>query len=98
VPFAASILVFPYLFFLFRVYRNGRLASPQEFCRLGIDVFKLRIAVRMRGTFFGLAVGLQAEFLLVQQFRNQHVATRCPWAHSSSARFRTLLHVHRSGD
>ena len=73
-PFAAPILVVPYLFLLFRVYGNCRLATLQEFRRLRIDVFKLRIAVRMRGTLLRLAVRLQAVLLFVQQFRNQHMA------------------------
>src|ERR1039457_5839216 len=73
-PFAAPILIVPYLFLLFRVYGNSWLAAVQEFRRLRIDVFKLRIAVRMRGALLRLAVRLQAVLLFVQQFRNQHVA------------------------
>src|SRR6266853_573855 len=73
-PFAAPILILPYLFLLFRVNGNSWLATVQEFLRLRIDVFKLRIAVRMRGTLLRFAVRLQAVLLLVQQFRNQHVA------------------------
>src|ERR1017187_8035179 len=57
-PFAAPILVVPHLFLLFRVYGNCWLATMQEFGRLRIDVFKLRIAVRMRGTLLRLAVRL----------------------------------------
>src|SRR5450755_4632488 len=70
-PFAAPLLVVPYLFLLFRVYGNGWLATLQEFRRLRIDVFKLRIAVQTRGTLLRLAVHLQAVFLFAQQFRNQ---------------------------
>ena len=73
-PFAAPILVVSYLFLLFRVYGNSGLATLQEFRRLRVDVFKLRITVRMRGAFLGLAVRLQAVLLFVQQFRNQHMA------------------------
>src|SRR5260370_37293020 len=73
-PFAARILVVPYLLLLFRVYGNSGLATLQEFRRLRVDVLKLRIAVGMRGAFLGLAVRLQAVLLFVQQFRNQHMA------------------------
>src|ERR1019366_678428 len=59
-PFAAPILIVPHLFLLFRVYGNCWLATMQEFGRLRIDVFKLRIAVRMRGPLLRLAVRLQA--------------------------------------
>src|ERR1022692_3755311 len=75
-PFAPPVLVVPYLFLLFRVYGNRWLTTLQEFRRLRIDVFKLRIAVRMRGAFLRLAVRLQAVLLFVQQFRNQHMAHR----------------------
>ena len=64
-PFAARILILPYLFLLFRVYGNCRLATLQESRRLRIDVFKLCIAIRMRGTLLRLAVRLQAVFLFV---------------------------------
>src|SRR6266581_5660120 len=73
-PFAAPILVVPYLFLLFRVYRNCGMAILQEFGRLRIDVFKLRVAIRMRGAFLRLAVRLQAVLLFVQQFGDQHMA------------------------
>src|SRR5450432_981135 len=73
-PFAAPILVVPYFFLLFRVYGNGWSATLQEFRRLRIDVFKLRMAIQTRGTLLRLAVHLQAVFLFVQQFRNQHMA------------------------
>src|SRR5450432_2100795 len=73
-PFAAPILVVPYFFLLFRVYGNGWSATLQEFRRLRIDVFKLRIAIQTRGTLLRLAVHLQAVFLFVQQFRNLHMA------------------------
>src|SRR5215831_4283816 len=65
-PFAASILIVPYLFLLFRVYGNSWLAAVQEFRCLGVDVFELRIAVRMRGSLFRLTVRLQAVLLFVQ--------------------------------
>src|SRR5664279_559240 len=65
-PFAPPILIVPYLFLLFRVYGNRWLATVQEFRRLSIDIFKLRIAVRMRGTLLRLAVRLQAVLLFVQ--------------------------------
>ena len=65
-PFAAAILVFPYLFLLFRVHRNRRLSALQERRCPRINMLKLRIAVRMRRALFRLAVRLQAVFLLVQ--------------------------------
>jgi hypothetical protein len=65
-PFTAAILVFPHLFLLFRVHRDRRLTVLQERRRPGIDMLKLRIAIRVRRTLFRLAVRLQAVFLLVQ--------------------------------
>ena len=52
------------------------LLAALELLDLRIHVFELRIAVRMRGAFLGLAVRLQAVFLFVQQFGHEHVTHR----------------------
>ncbi len=46
---------------LLGVDRDGELAGTLERLHLGVDVFELRVAVRVVGAFAGLAAGLQAE-------------------------------------
>jgi hypothetical protein len=62
-----------------------------------MDGCKLRIAIRMRGTLLRLTVGLQAVLLLVSAPQPAYGSPGVP-GRRSSARFRTLLPVHRSGD
>src|SRR5260370_9416708 len=57
-PLAAPVLVVPYWFLLFRVYRNSSLPTLQEFRPLPVDGFKLVRALRMRGTLLALALCL----------------------------------------
>ena len=63
-----------------------------------VDVGKLRIPVGMIVTLSGLAIALQAELLLLQQFADDRVTDPMPELSSSAASWRRLLQVQRSGD
>ena len=59
---------------------------------------ELRVAVGIVGALARLAIGLQAELLLLQQLADDRVADLGPSLSSSPASLRRLLHVQRSGD
>ena len=97
-PFAAPIFIVPYLFLLFvsteiagwPLFRNSvAFALMYSNCALRSGCedpsFVLRFACRLY-------------FCWCNSAATSMWLTLCPWARSSSARFRTLLHVHRSGD
>ena len=67
--FPPAILEIPNQLFLLRVYRDHRLSVSQTPLDPSIDVFKLRVAVRMLGALQHLAVGLQAIIHSLEQFR-----------------------------
>src|SRR6516165_10916939 len=75
-PFLAGVLEITQQFLLFRVHRHDRLSPLLQATDLGIDVFKLRIAVRMRTPFPGLAIGLQTVAHLDQQSRYRAITDR----------------------
>src|SRR4051794_40940796 len=86
------------LFFL-SVDRDHRLARRQCGPHALIEMIELRIAVWVALPLARLAVALQAELLLVQQFTNQGVRpTRWPMAAKACVNCDRLLQVQRSGD
>src|SRR5215210_858068 len=56
------------------VHRDHRLLLGQRRGNALADVGELRIAIRVAAALSGLAVGLQAELLLLQQFADNRVA------------------------
>src|SRR5512143_2221841 len=74
VPLPTAILEIANQFLLFRIHRDDRLLRRQ--CRryTPVDVGELCIPIRMAITLAGLAVALQAELLLLQQFADDRVA------------------------
>jgi hypothetical protein len=54
--------------FLLGVHRDYRLALMLEFLDLVVDMAKLGVAVRMRGSFQGLSIGLEAILHLMSEF------------------------------
>jgi len=54
--------------------RDGRLTCGLERLHLGVDVFELRVAIRMVRALTGLAVGLQAKAQAAQQPPDQLLA------------------------
>lgn len=53
--------------FLFGVDGNSGLTFDPERLQLGINIFKLCIAIRVVAAFFGLGIGLQTEAHIPQQ-------------------------------
>jgi hypothetical protein len=80
-PLPAAVLEVADQFLLLCVHRDHRLLLGQRRGNALADVGELRIAIRMAAALPGLAVGLQAERLLLQQFADNRgadpVATRC---------------------
>src|SRR3954449_6997488 len=68
VPLPAAVPEVADQFLLLRVYRDHRLLLGQRRGNALADVGELRIAIRVAATLPGLAVGLQTELLLLQQF------------------------------
>src|SRR4030095_2256039 len=66
-PFPPALFEIADQFFLLGIDRDNGLRAPLESLHLGIDIFELSVAIRMRGTFFGLAVGLQTVVELLEQ-------------------------------
>ena len=75
-PLLAGIVVVANQFLLLRVYRNNGRALRKAFLHCGIDVPKLRIAVRVVRAFFGLAIALQAVVQIVKNLGDLHMADR----------------------
>src|SRR5271166_2279004 len=68
-PFPTGVLEVSDEFLLLRIDRDHRFARGQRRSHGVVDVNELRIAIGMAVAFPGLAIGLQAELLLVQQTR-----------------------------
>src|SRR5271165_5331767 len=73
-PLPPSILEIPQQFLLLGVNRYHRLAGGDVAPDFAIDVLELRIAVRVRVSFLGLPVGLQAVIQFMQQLRDHRIA------------------------
>ena len=73
-PFATAVLEIADQFLLLCVHRDGRLPFGQRLGYVLVDISELRIAIRMAVALAGLAVGLQTEFLLLQQLPDNRVA------------------------
>src|SRR5271167_5175849 len=73
-PLLPSVLEISHQFLLLGVNRYHRLIEGDVAPDSAIDVFELGIAVRMRVSFLGLAVGLQAVPQLMQQLRDYRIA------------------------
>ena len=58
-PLASRVLEVAHQFFLLRIDGDDGLRGPLELPDLLVDIPELRVAVRMRRPFPGLAVGLQ---------------------------------------
>ena len=77
-PFAAGVLEIADQFLLLRVDRYGRLVLGHRRLDRVVDDPELRVAVGIVGAFAGLAIGLQAELLLLQQLADNRVADLVP--------------------
>ncbi len=77
-PLAARILEVAHKLLLLRVDRYHRLLSGQRAADARIDVLELRIPIRMAVALPGFAVGLQTEFLALEQFANNRMADLMP--------------------
>ena len=73
-PLPSGVLEVADKLLLLRVDRDHRLLRGQRRRHALIDVGELRVAVRMVVALAGLAVGLQAELLLLQQFAHNRMA------------------------
>ena len=73
-PFPTGVLEVSDEFLLLRIDRDHRFARGQRRSHGVVDVNELRIAIGMAVAFPGLAIGLQAELLLVQQLADHRAA------------------------
>src|ERR1700675_2139697 len=73
-PLPPSVLELSQQFLLLGVNRYYRLAEGDVAPYFVINVLKLGIAIRMRVSFLGLPVGLQAVIQFMQQLRNYWIA------------------------
>jgi len=73
-PFPAGVLEVADQFFLLRVDADHRLVLYQGGLNRIVDELELGVAVWIVGALAGLAIGLQAELLPLQQFANDRVA------------------------
>src|ERR1039457_1851693 len=97
-PLAPPVFEISHQFLLLGINRDHRLIESDVAPDFAIDVLELSIAVRMRVSFLGLPVGLQAVPQIMQQLRDHWIAH--PMSHPvealrSSASLRTLLQVQR---
>src|SRR5215218_7436825 len=74
VPLSAAVPEVADQFLLLRVHRDHRLLLGQRRGDALADGGELRIPIRVAAALPGLAVGLQAELLLLQQFADNRVA------------------------
>src|SRR5206468_5963264 len=65
---------------LLGIHRDHRLAALLKAIDHGVDVLELRIAIRMRSAFLGLAVALQAISALLEHRPDRPSAHRMPIA------------------
>src|SRR6202041_188305 len=77
-PFAAGVLEISDQLLLLRIDRNSRLVLGHRRLYGLVDEAKLRVAVGVVGAFAGLAFGLQAELLFLQQLADDRVADLVP--------------------
>ena len=73
-PFPTGVLEVSDEFLLLRIDRDHRFARGQRRSHGVVDVNELRIAIGMAVAFPGLAIGQQAELLLVQQLADHRAA------------------------
>jgi hypothetical protein len=73
-PLPSSVLELSQQFLLPGVNRYHRLAEGDVAPNLVINVLELSIAVRVRASFLGLPIGLQAVIQLMQQLRNHWIS------------------------
>ena len=73
-PFPTGVLEVSDEFLLLRIDRDHRFARGQRRGHGVVDVNELRIAIGMAVAFPGLAIGLQAELLLMQQLADHRAA------------------------
>jgi hypothetical protein len=66
-PLAPAVLELAHQLLLLRVHRDDRLRALLHALDRRVDVLELRVAIRVVGTLFGLAVALQAEAGRVEQ-------------------------------
>src|ERR1039458_9835049 len=97
-PFTPPILERTHQFLLLCVHRNDGLAPLLKPLHRGTYKLELSIAVRMRFSFFRLAIALQAVPVRIQQPSYVRGLTGCPIRPNSSARLDVLLHVQRNGE
>src|SRR5271157_5889615 len=78
---AAAVLEFAEPFLLLRIDRYHRLIGRLKRLGLGVDIFKLSVAIGMFAAFLGLAVEMAAIFQFLQEFgngRGAHLVTHRP--------------------
>ena len=72
-PFPPAVFEVPHQLLLLGVDRDRRLPAPELADHPGIDIPKLRIAIRMPGALLGLAIRLQTVSQIVQQLPDQPI-------------------------
>src|SRR5271166_5441423 len=77
-PFAAGVLEIADQFLLLRIDGYGRLVLGHRRLDRVVNHPELRVAVGVVGALAGLAIGLQAELLLLQQLADNRVADFVP--------------------
>ena len=77
-PVAASVLEIADQFLLLRIDRNSRLVLGHGCLDRVVDDVELRVAVGIVGALARLAIGLQAELLLLQQLADDGMADLVP--------------------
>src|SRR5213593_1760371 len=75
-PLLASVVVIADEFFLLGIYRNHRTSLGQACFHCGIDVPKLRVAVRMASPLLGLPIALQTIVEIVKNLSHLCMADR----------------------
>ena len=77
--------------FLFRVDRDHRFAIGQRLSHALVEMHELGVAVRVAFAFARLAIGLQAEFLPVQQFTDRGAPDLVTHGHQCERQLRQAL-------
>src|SRR5271157_3255208 len=76
--FPPTVLEVPDQFSFLGVHRNHRLLGRQIALHLAVEVLELGVAIRMAGSFLGLAIGLQTVPDLMQQLGHHAVTGAVP--------------------
>ena len=77
-PLCPSVEVASEQFLLLGIYRDHRLGSTHLLQHAGIDVFKLRVSIRMLLALNGLAVALETIAHSMEKHTHQTAASRIP--------------------